>query len=107
VLVLRLELSVCTVPDTSSRGCHGVPSSLQDVELRKPRNLFVCVSEEREDAVPEDARLCACVSEECEHGIKRVFTSAGKQHDALKKSTMDKTLESTLKADIMIPIADL
>ena len=31
-------------------------------------------------------------------GIKRVFTAAGKQHDALKKSTMDKTLESTLKA---------
>jgi hypothetical protein len=32
-------------------------------------------------------------------GIERVFTGAGKQHDdALKKSTMDKTLESTLKA---------
>jgi hypothetical protein len=31
-------------------------------------------------------------------GIVRVFTAAGKQHDALKKSTMDKTLESTLKA---------
>ena len=31
-------------------------------------------------------------------GIERVFFSAGKQHDALKKSTMDKTLESTLKA---------
>jgi len=31
-------------------------------------------------------------------GIERVFTAAGKQHDALKKSTMDKTLESTLKA---------
>jgi hypothetical protein len=30
-------------------------------------------------------------------GIERVFTAAGKQHDALKKSTMDKTLESTLK----------
>jgi hypothetical protein len=31
-------------------------------------------------------------------GIERVFTAAGKQHDALKKSTMDKTLESTSKA---------
>jgi hypothetical protein len=31
-------------------------------------------------------------------GIERVFTAAGKQHDALKKSTMNKTLESTLKA---------
>jgi hypothetical protein len=31
-------------------------------------------------------------------GIARVFTAPGKQHDALKKSTMDKTLESTLKA---------
>ena len=31
-------------------------------------------------------------------GIERVFTAAGKQHDALKKNTMDKTLESTLKA---------
>ena len=31
-------------------------------------------------------------------GIERVFTAAGKQHDALKKSTMDKTLENTLKA---------
>ena len=33
-------------------------------------------------------------------GIERVFTAAGKQHDVLKtllKSTMDKTLESTLK----------
>ncbi len=32
-------------------------------------------------------------------GIERVFFSAGKQHDALKK-TMDKTLENTLKASI-------
>jgi hypothetical protein len=30
-------------------------------------------------------------------GIERVFTAAGKHHDALKKNTMDKTLESTLK----------
>ena len=28
-------------------------------------------------------------------GIERVFFSAGKQHDALKESTMDKTLENT------------
>ncbi len=33
-------------------------------------------------------------------GIERVFFSAGKQHDALKKRTMDKTLESTLKTSI-------
>jgi hypothetical protein len=33
-------------------------------------------------------------------GIERVFTSAGKQHDVLKKNTMDKTLESTLKVGI-------
>ncbi len=33
-------------------------------------------------------------------GIERVFFSAGKQHDALKKRTMDKTLQSTLKASI-------
>jgi len=33
-------------------------------------------------------------------GIERVFFSAGKQHDALKKKTMDKTLENTLKASI-------
>jgi len=33
-------------------------------------------------------------------GIERVFTAAGKQDDALKKSTMDKTLENTLKAGI-------
>jgi hypothetical protein len=33
-------------------------------------------------------------------GIERVFFSAGKQHDALKKRTMDKTLEITLKASI-------
>ena len=33
-------------------------------------------------------------------GIEWVFFSAGKQHDALKKRTMDKTLESTLKAGI-------
>ena len=31
-------------------------------------------------------------------GIERVFTAGGKHHDALKKSTMDQTLESTLKA---------
>ncbi len=30
-------------------------------------------------------------------GIERVFTAAGKQHDDLKKKTMDKTLENTLK----------
>ena len=33
-------------------------------------------------------------------GIERVFFSAGKQHDALKNRTMDKTLENTLKASI-------
>ena len=33
-------------------------------------------------------------------GIERVFTAAGKQHDDLKKKTMDKTLESTLKAGL-------
>ncbi len=33
-------------------------------------------------------------------GIERVFFSAGKQHDVLKKRTMDKTLETTLKASI-------
>ncbi len=31
-------------------------------------------------------------------GIERVFTSAGKQDNDLKKRTMDKTLENTLKA---------
>jgi hypothetical protein len=31
-------------------------------------------------------------------GMERVFTAAGKQHDDLKKWTMDKTLESILKA---------
>jgi hypothetical protein len=30
-------------------------------------------------------------------GIDRVFTTAGKEHDTLKKNTMDKTLENTLK----------
>jgi hypothetical protein len=41
-------------------------------------------------------------------GIERVFFSAGKQHDALKKSTMDKNLESTLKASIntILPTCD-
>ena len=33
-------------------------------------------------------------------GIERVFFSSGKQHDALKKRTMDKTLESTMKASV-------
>ena len=33
-------------------------------------------------------------------GIERVFTAAGKQHDDLKKKTIDKTLESTLKAGL-------
>ena len=33
-------------------------------------------------------------------GIDRVFVSAGKQHDTLKKWTMDKTLENTLKSGI-------
>jgi hypothetical protein len=31
-------------------------------------------------------------------GIERVFTAAGKQHDDLKKRTMDKTMEITLKS---------
>jgi hypothetical protein len=41
-------------------------------------------------------------------GIERVFFSAGKQHDTLKIKTMDKTLESTLKASIntMLPTCD-
>ena len=39
-------------------------------------------------------------SQEGGGGIERVFFSAGKQYDALKKRTMDKTLESTLKASI-------
>jgi hypothetical protein len=30
----------------------------------------------------------------CGSGIERVFFSAGKQHDALKKNTMDKTLKA-------------
>jgi hypothetical protein len=30
-------------------------------------------------------------------GIDRVFTTTGKQYDDLKKNTMDKTLENTLK----------
>jgi hypothetical protein len=38
-------------------------------------------------------------------GIERVFFAAGKQHDALKQKTVDKTLESTLKAETQI--ADL
>jgi hypothetical protein len=33
-------------------------------------------------------------------GIDRVFFADGKQHDDLKKKTIDKTLESTLKASI-------
>jgi hypothetical protein len=33
-------------------------------------------------------------------GIERVLFSAGKQHDALKKKTMDKTLEITLKVTL-------
>ena len=37
-------------------------------------------------------------------GMERVFFVAGKQHDAFKKKTMDKTLESTLKASINIKL---
>jgi tartrate dehydratase alpha subunit/fumarate hydratase class I-like protein len=33
-------------------------------------------------------------------GIEGVFFSTGKQHDDLKKKTMDKTLENTLKSSI-------
>jgi hypothetical protein len=33
-------------------------------------------------------------------GIERVFLASGKQHDTLRKKTMDKTLEITLKASI-------
>jgi hypothetical protein len=33
-------------------------------------------------------------------GIERDFITAGKQHDALKKRTIDKTLENTLKTSI-------
>jgi len=32
--------------------------------------------------------------------IERVFFSTGKQHDAVKKRTMDKTMENTLKTEI-------
>ncbi len=42
-------------------------------------------------------------------GIQRVFFSDGKQHDALKKRTMDKTLENTKKASIntKLPTCDV
>ena len=43
-------------------------------------------------------------------GIERVFTAVAKQHDDLKKRTMDKTLEITLKTGISrneYQIADL
>ena len=33
-------------------------------------------------------------------GIEEVFFSSAKQHDALQKGTMDKTLENTLKTSI-------
>jgi len=33
-------------------------------------------------------------------GIERIILSVAKQHDALKKKTRDKTLESTLKVAI-------
>jgi hypothetical protein len=41
-------------------------------------------------------------------GIERVFFSSGKQHDVLKKNTMDKTVENTLKVSIntMLPTCD-
>jgi hypothetical protein len=44
--------------------------------------------------------LVVCQGTRSGGGIERVFFSAGKQHDALKKRTMDKTLESTLKVSI-------
>ncbi len=42
-------------------------------------------------------------------GIERVFFTAGKQHDALKKRTIDKTLENTLKTSIntTLPTCDV
>ncbi len=33
-------------------------------------------------------------------GIERVFTADGKQHDDLKKRSMDKTMEITLKSEM-------
>jgi hypothetical protein len=41
-------------------------------------------------------------------GIERVFFSAGKRHDALKKRIMDKDLENTLNTSIntMLPTCD-
>jgi hypothetical protein len=40
--------------------------------------------------------------------IERVFPTAGKQHDVLKKNTMDKTLENTLKVGMntKVPTCD-
>jgi hypothetical protein len=40
-------------------------------------------------------------------GIERVFTSAGKQHDALKKNTMDKTLKKHIEERNQYQITDL
>ena len=47
-------------------------------------------------------------SRESGGGIEWVFFSSGKQYDTLKKNTMDKTLENTLKAssDTMLPTCD-
>ena len=35
-------------------------------------------------------------------GIERVFTAAGKQHDDLKKKTMDKTLGMPKESSMMM-----
>ena len=41
-------------------------------------------------------------------GIERVFTTTGKQYDTLKKNTMDKTMENTLKVGMntKVPTCD-
>jgi hypothetical protein len=61
--------------------------------------LSVYPTHQTDESVP---RWCSCTVSKCEFGvgIERVFFSDGKQYDTLKKSTMDKTLESTLKASI-------
>jgi hypothetical protein len=44
-------------------------------------------------------RACVSLDSGCPGSggvIERVFTTAGKQYDDLKKNTMDKTLENTL-----------
>ncbi len=84
------------------------PQTLDQLEEWIKEKPIPCIANEQTypDVVRMWRQLNGCPASG--GGKERVIFSAGKQRDALKKNTMDKTQESTLKTSIntMLPTCD-